>query len=217
MKVSGIFLLILFESFFATNCQQSQCIKETNPTKADDCTKYSDVESTGSACCFYEALGKENVKKEEEKAENSEVQEELEVSEDQKNTINSDKVSKCISVPYSAYTKSEYDYINGTLYRVNCGTFFTEKQYVLSSCGEDVKKPSLKKCKKYSTYVDSCCYYGGTKEDGAETYPGAEVGCYWLGAKYDGKLRWGGMKLKCSSTYQKLYLFSFLIIFLVYF
>ena len=199
MKVSGIFLLILFESFFATNCQQSQCSNSSiNPTSVTDCTKYSDVESTGSACCFYKVV------------------EESEPAENQEDAENK-KTNKCISVPYSAYTNSKYDYINGTLYEKDCGTFFTKEQYVLSRCGEDVKKASLKKCKKYSTYVDSCCYFSGAKEDGAEIYPGAIDGCYWLGAKYDGKLRWGGMKLKCSSTYQKLYLFSFLIIFLVYF
>ena len=123
----------------------------------------------------------------------------------------------CRPIPYSARMDINYDIIDNKLYKVTCNSQELEgtkkkEITVLQRCGEDVSDPSVKKCKEYSSYVDSCCYWNGkdTIGDNLRPYPdpkennGQSRGCYWLGAKFDGEIYWGTMKLKCGSFYQKL-------------
>ena len=71
------------------------------------------------------------------------------------------------TIPYSSYY-SEYnrEYIDGILYNITCNNTRKKTTYILEQCGNIFKKvESLSDCKKYSTFVDSCCYYSGAKTD----------------------------------------------------
>ena len=86
------------------------------------------------------------------------------------NPINGDKNNSiCKTVPYSSYFKDyNKEYINGTLYNVNCSDEVgdEDKTYSLEKCGNNYKDVNgLKDCKKFSTFVDSCCYFSGEKDD----------------------------------------------------
>ena len=90
---------------------------------------------------------------------------------------------------------------------------------ILTRCAEDQENPDgVKTCKKYSSYVDSCCYFGGSTEfEGG--FPETKKGCYWLGAKFQGDIKWGSLKLTCSSDYLNSYtriLIAFIMIFLIW-
>ena len=116
-------------------------------------------------------------------------------------TLIDNSIARCHSIPYTARTNILYDYFEGELYSVSLHetqNTTKEKGYtVLARCGEDVSNPNQKKCQKYSSYVDSCCYWNGKDLiEGGEPYPLSKRGCYWLGAKFDGKIVWGSMKLK---------------------
>ena len=191
MKViKEISIIIITTIITLSNEQNSECEKEQNPTEESQCSKYNSPGMYGDLCCFYKIH--------------------------QGNSTG--QGSKCVSVPYSAYLNYvQYDTLNGTLYKVQCN--YENKRYnkaaaVLTKCGEDIKNPSMKKCKGYSSYVDSCCYYNGDVSDNeyGELFPKeTERGCYWLGAKYRGKISWGGMHLNCASTFLNLERWSFLI------
>ena len=132
---------------------------------------------------------------------------------------------KCKTVPYSSYfTGYKRDYIDGTLYNVTCKLEEKKsedndeekdenKTYALERCGDTHKEvKSLKDCKKYSSFVDSCCYFSNEKDD-KESYidfgeQEFEKGCYWLGSKYEGKIKWAGITLECQQNYLNYYIFS---------
>ena len=121
---------------------------------------------------------------------------------------------ECKTVPYSSYYSGytkEYD--GETLYSVTCIPDEEIKTFTLERCGNTYTgKPSKKECKKYSSYVDSCCYYSGEKKEGDPSIEGAkfEKGCYWLGSKYEGSIFWAGARLECSYKFLKYSLFSLL-------
>lgn len=176
------FFILIFILFFLNTIQQN-C--GDHNSSQEDCISASSVNLYGDKCCYYKV----------------------------KSNISDNAEDFCRKIPYSASIKLgekkilEYDVIDGDLYQVNCGDNYYEDQSigVLNRCGEDLKSFSLKKCKKYSSYVDSCCYYSGKKKDQKynEPYPETGEGCYWLGAKYSGNINWAGLKLKCKGTFLK--------------
>ena len=175
-KIIIFFIFIfIFSQFQLSN---ESCSSKINPANLSECSKFNGPNLHDELCCIYSAID---------------------------NSISDPNKEFCHSVPYSSRMEDimQYDVINDTLYKVNCNneSHFKKKSTVLARCGEDVENPSVGKCKKYSSYVDSCCYYNGTEIDNGYTYPPTTKGCYWLGAKFDGEILWGGMKLKCSSTY----------------
>lgn len=188
MKViKEISIIIITTIITLSNEQNSECEKTLNPSELSHCSMYNSPGMYGDLCCFYKRES-------------------------------TTEGSKCVSVPYSAYLNYvQYDTLNGTLYKVQCN--YENKRYnkaaaVLTKCGEDIKNPNMKKCKGYSSYVDSCCYYNGEVSDNeyGDLFPKeTERGCYWLGAKYRGKISWGGMHLNCASTFLNLERWSFLI------
>ena len=116
---------------------------------------------------------------------------------------------ECKQIPYSSHPKNESkEYIDGILYNVTCNV--EEEAYPLEECGNIYQKDkaSLKNCKKFSTFVDSCCYYKGYNDKGEpEIETNFVKGCYWLGSKYDGKIFWAGIRLECNQNYLNYYLF----------
>ena len=163
----------------------SKTFQQCNGLSQPDCKAYPLSDLYGDKCCWYTKA----------------------------TSTSKDLDFYCRKIPYSASIKFstgktlEYDVIEGDLYKVDCGsqTYADQSVGVLSRCGEDLDSFSLKKCKKYSSYVDSCCYYSGKKKDQLynEPYPKTEEGCYWLGAKYSGNINWAGLKLKCEGKYLK--------------
>ena len=118
----------------------------------------------------------------------------------------------CKTVPYSSYRgEITKDYINNKLYTVTCPKGSTV--YALEQCGNTFEEAkSLSDCKKYSTFVDSCCYYK-TPENGKNNNF-KENSCYWLGSKYEGTINWAGIELECNQKYLNSSLF--LIIFIIF-
>ena len=128
----------------------------------------------------------------------------------------------CKTVPYSSFYKGyKKEFINGTLYNVSCDEpNSTIKTFPLEQCGNSYENKDkhfgLKNCKKYSTLVNSCCYFSEEKDDfdsnialkDDEKY---EKGCYWLGSKYEGEINWAGIKLVCNQKHLNYYLYSFFI------
>ena len=182
-KIIIIASLLLF-SYIKAN----YCSKNTGPEDKESCFALSGPNLHDDMCCYYESV------------ETDPTQEKL-----------------CRPIPYSARMDINYDIIDNKLYKVTCNSQELEgtkkkEITVLQRCGEDVSDPSVKKCKEYSSYVDSCCYWNGkdTIGDNLRPYPdpqtnhGQSRGCYWLGAKFDGEIYWGTMKLKCGSFYQKI-------------
>ena len=195
-KIIIIASLLLFSYI---NANADYCSKVETPKNAEQCYAYSGPNLHDDMCCFYKPA-------------------------------DGNGENYCRPIPYSARMHIKYDIIDDKLYNVECNEEEekTKKKEitVLQRCGEDVTNPSVKKCKKYSSYVDSCCYWNGkdTIGDNLRPYPdpkdneGQDRGCYWLGAKFDGTIYWGTMKLKCGSFYQKISLsmialFSLFIIF----
>jgi len=173
------FLILSFIFFISLTTQQICSSKNSK----DDCKAASSMDMYGDKCCWY------------------------------KSKTDSSK-TMCKKVPYSASIKLsdsdgdnlKYDVIDGELYEVDCDNFEDQKAGVLSKCAENLEDDfSLKKCKKYSSYVDSCCYYSGKKKDQNynEPYPETKEGCYWLGAKFSGDINWGGLKLSCKGEFLK--------------
>ena len=121
---------------------------------------------------------------------------------------------KCKIVPYSSYYEGySKEYIGEDLYNVECNPDLTINTFTLEKCGNIYNKnPSKKDCKKYSSYVDSCCYYSGENKKDDPLIEGAnfEKGCYWLGSKYEGSIFWAGARLECSYKFLKYSLLALL-------
>ena len=119
---------------------------------------------------------------------------------------------RCKTVPYASYyTGYNREYIDGKLYSVSCKSTDIRK-YALEQCGNIHKngEASLKNCKEYSTFVDSCCYFSGDYDETIDQGEQKLVkGCYWLGSKYEGKITWAGAKLECNNNYLNYSLFYF--------
>ena len=119
----------------------------------------------------------------------------------------------CKEIPFSSYTKSETkEYFNGKLFNVSCPEV-SKENFNLEQCGNIYNtNPSKKDCRKYSTYVDSCCYYSGEKNDDDPENKGEpfKKGCYWLGSKYEGSIIWAGARLECSFKFLNYSLFTLL-------
>ena len=160
-----------------------------SPSNVSDCSALSGPNIHDDICCLY--------------------------TEADVDSTNANKI--CHSIPYTARTNIKYDYFDTHLYSVECDDSLKHKEYtVLARCGEDESNPNQKKCQKYSSYVDSCCYWNGQDLiEGGELYRSSGRGCYWLGAKFDGNIVWGSMKLKCNSVYQtvSLYMLALYILF----
>ncbi len=127
--------------------------------------------------------------------------------------IKDPSLNKCKAVPYSSYY-SDYnkEYLDGILYNVTCNKTLGPTTYILEQCGNTQGNvDSLKDCKKYSTFVDSCCYYSGPNKNEIKK------GCYWLGSKYEGKINWAGVQLECYQKYLNYSLISiFYLIILIF-
>ena len=158
-------------------------------TTLDKCLNEKDIGNYPDLCCFLQPL------------------------------FNSSSKSECITVPYSTYFSGyNREYKNGILYNVTCNETNRSTTFILEECGNinKKKKASLKNCKKYSTVLDSCCYYKGKSDNEFEMDLGNqdyEKGCYWLGSKYEGTINWAGAKLECNQNYLNycmLYIFTFI-------
>ena len=128
-----------------------------------------------------------------------------------KDASSNDNKGLCKEIPFSSYSQ-EYkkEYIDDILYNINCGDFKKET-YNLERCGNIYNQnPSKKECKKYSSYVDSCCYYSGenNKDDPKVEGKAFVKGCYWLGSKYEGSIFWAGARLECSFKFLRYSLFT---------
>ena len=189
-KIIIIASLLLF-SYIKANVGK-YCSQKKDPEDKKSCFALSGPNLHDDMCCYYEL-----------------------VKTDQEEEPTPEKL--CRPIPYSARMDINYDIIDNKLYKVTCNPQELEgtkkkEITVLQRCGEDVSDPSVKKCKEYSSYVDSCCYWNGmdTIGNNLRPYPdpqkdgGQSRGCYWLGAKFDGEIYWGTMKLQCSSFYQKI-------------
>ena len=196
-KIIFFLLCGLFSASYETYCDQMNGDNGKSPSDENSCALLSGPNVHDDICCFYTLV-------------------------DTSLSSGSNPIPQniCHSIPYSARTNITYDYYNGTLYKGNCSeaqlVSKKKESNVLARCGEDVSNPNQKKCQKYSSYVDSCCYWNGKDLiEGGEPYPSSGRGCYWLGAKFDGKIVWGSMKLKCSSVYQtvSLYMLALYILF----
>ncbi len=121
----------------------------------------------------------------------------------------------CKTVPYSSYRGENFkDSIGDSLYTVTCPQ--GQKTFALEQCGNTFEEAkSLSDCKKYSTFVDSCCYYK-TPENGKNNNF-KENSCYWLGSKYEGTINWAGIELECNQKYLNSSLFLIIFIILVLF
>ena len=165
----------------------SQCEKD-DISNEKDCTSLNDKGKYPDLCCFFKEHDK--------------------------------NIGKCKTVPYSSYYEGynrEYIADENKLYDVICNQNpgSSIKTYTLERCGNTYSgNPSKKECKKYSTFVDSCCYYSGEKKEDDPSIDGAkfEKGCYWLGSKYEGSIFWAGARLECSNNFLKYSLFIILYI-----
>ena len=127
-----------------------------------------------------------------------------------------ESTQSCKTVPYSSYRgENTKDYIIDKLYTVTCPK--AHKTYALEQCGNAFEEAkSLSDCKKYSTFVDSCCYYK-TSENNEKSKDFKENSCYWLGSKYEGTINWAGIELECNQKYLNSSLFLIIFIILVLF
>ena len=151
--------------------------------KQEDCLKESQTGKYPDLCCFYKEEG------------------------------NIDGSGLCKAIPYSSYSQ-EYkrEYIDGILYNINCSKI-NKETFNLERCGNIYdQNPSKKECKKYSTYVDSCCFYSGKNNADDPKNEGKPFvkGCYWLGSKYEGSIYWAGARLDCSFKFLSYSLFALL-------
>ena len=190
MSKSKCLCLLVLISIFTFTFTQS-CNKVEDVKDPEDCFKYNGPNIHDDLCCYYESLDE----------------------------VDNNKEKRCNLVPYSADLQFlEYDYIDDKLYKIECERLYKREDSILTRCAENKAKPDgVKTCKKYSSYVDSCCYFGGSTEfEGG--FPETKEGCYWLGAKFEGNIKWGSLKLKCSSNYLNSYtriLIAFIMIFLI--
>ena len=166
---------------------------EDSKSNETDCINNKDESKYKDFCCFFQNLN------------------------------NNSEQGFCKTVPYSSfYTGYNKEYINGALYGVTCSSN-SEKTYALEQCGNIYKKEdaSLKKCKEYSTFVDSCCFFSGKFDENVDQgMQKLEKGCYWLGSKYEGKIQWAGAELECHHkylNYSLLYFFTFIFLMITFF
>ena len=174
---------IILEIFFSLNIYAivcSKCVLEEEGDIENKCIIQSGNGKYPDLCCFYKDVENEN------------------------NVL-------CKAVPFSSYSK-EYtkEYFEGRLYSVHCKSI-SKDNYNLERCGNTYNEnPSKKDCRKYSTYVDSCCYYSGeiNKDDPENKGQTFKKGCYWLGSKYEGSIFWAGARLECSFKFLNYSLFA---------
>ena len=175
---------IILKIFLSLNIYAIICSKceDINVKDKDKCLDQSDKTKYPDLCCYYEEVDNENS-------------------------------HYCKSVPYSSYSQENTtEYINGILFNVYC-PYASKDNYNLERCGNIYNNnPSKKDCRKYSTYVDSCCYYSGKNKDDDPSIEGKtfDKGCYWLGSKYEGSIFWAGARLECSFKFLKYSLFTLL-------
>ena len=173
--------LMIFSTFSAA------CEKDWNNTNTDEtkCFEKSGKGKYSDHCCHYKEI-----------------------------YPNANESNLCLTVPYSSYMGlNSYSYINDILYEVTCNNdSINEKEITpLERCGNTYDtKFSLKRCKKYSSFVDSCCYH---EKEGDQDSLGS--GCFWLGTKYEGSITWANIKLKCSDSYLKYSLFYAILLFML--
>ena len=167
----------------------SECKFEKGKCTSDNSAKYPDL------CCLFTKIDSD--------------------STTQKNLLrglDSTENPFCKTIPYSSYYEGyTREYLDNDLYSVDCS--YSRKTYPLESCGNTYSgNPSKKECKKYSTYVDSCCYFSGKNKDDDPSFEGInyDKGCYWLGSKYEGSILWAGARLECSFKFLNYSLFTML-------
>ena len=182
MKIILIFLGLNIYTVISSECNG----KKTK--NIEDCSELNDKGKYPDLCCLFQKYKKEDGKFDEE--------------------------GECKTVPYSSYYEGYLkEYIGEDLYNVTCIPNTIIQTFTLEKCGNIYNKnPSKKDCKKYSSYVDSCCYYSGENKKDDPLIEGAnfEKGCYWLGSKYEGSIFWAGARLECSYKFLKYSLFSLL-------
>ena len=181
-KLLLIFLMIL--STFSATCEKNW---NSSINSMDDCFNSSGIGKYSDHCCYYQQIYPDN-------------------------TTNTSDL--CITVPYSSYMGlNSYSYFNDILYNVTCYKDEKNEKEItpLERCGNTHDtKFSLKRCKKYSSFVDSCCYH---EKEGDQDSLGS--GCFWLGTKYEGSITWANIKLKCSDSYLKYSLFYAILLFML--
>ena len=181
---SNIFIILFFIIFpviLSESIFLDSC-ENKKPEKNTDCTQYSDKKKKyPDYCCYLEQMSN--------KTEN--------------------QIKMCKLIPYSAYSsKYTKEIIDGELYKIDCGP--TQTTYPLEQCGNIHKEAKkLGDCKKYSTFVDSCCYY--KKDDQNKNSDFKENSCYWLGSKYEGKINWAGIDLQCDCKFLNISLFMIIL------
>jgi len=177
-------ILKIFLCLYIFSIVYSECIltEDKKKCKGDNSGKYPEI------CCLFKKISPDPV-------------EDSQLSND-----------NCKTIPYSSYYEGyKKEYKDNILYEVTCNSSL--ETFTLERCGNTYKgNPSKKECKKYSTYVDSCCYYSGENKKDDPTIEGTkfEKGCYWLGSKYEGSIFWAGARLECSSQFLKYSLFVIL-------
>ena len=174
---------IIFKILFSLNIYAIMCDKCKGRGKTkDECLKNPIDEKYPDVCCFFEGL-------------------------------NNGDESFCKTVPFSSLTKNgSKEYFDDKLFKITCQKF-NKDNYNLERCGNIYNdNPSKKDCRKYSTYVDSCCYYSGEKNDDDPDNNGEpfKKACYWLGSKYEGSIFWAGARLECSFKFLNYSLFTLL-------
>ena len=177
-----LFYIILFLYIYIT--VENECENESSPSEAN-CNKHTKNQKYPILCCYLEPLYPKD--------------------------SSSNNNQKCKTVPYSSYFKGyKKDYIDNVLYNVKCPDY-NISTLVLEKCGKNSEASGLKDCKKYSTFVDSCCYFkdqydaraNNTGEERLETKR-----CYWLGSKYEGTINWAGAELVCYNKKLNISLFT---------
>lgn len=179
-------IIILLLNFSLPISSGNTCDQHNSPSSEEDCFAYDGNTLHDAQCCFYKPV---------------------DTSKDLQNI--------CRSIPFSARINSlKYDVIENVLYEVKCNGEIYKNDSILNICAEEVnpKDASVKKCQKYSSFVDSCCYYDKDDQPNlAYLNPKPTHGCYWLGSKYKGKITWGGLKLKCGGHFNKLNIYMILL------
>ena len=180
---------IILKIIFSLNIYSLICSNCVDTEVEEKCLKKFGSDKYPDLCCYYKEVGEEGG-----------------------NGAEGDH--HCRAVPYSSYSQENTtDYIDGKLYTVQCPEGVSKDNFNLERCGNIYdENPSKKDCRKYSTYVDSCCYYSGKNKDDDPGNQGEEFkkGCYWLGSKYEGSIFWAGARLECSFQFLKYSLFTFL-------
>ena len=180
-------ILIIFIFFVIYPIKSQSCEKES-PSNENECFNNNIEKKYTDFCCYFKGI----------------------------NPKDNSEISFCKSVPYSSYFKGyNHEYLDGILYSVKCQDNQNLTTYSLAPCGNVYEKSeaTFKKCKQFSTFVDSCCYFSGEDDDFDKNFDPKDKldkGCYWLGTKYDKEVWWAGSRLKCHNNYLNYSLFYFL-------